>query len=168
MIKDQDSDLLIELLGVSQNERLARIRQLFVEHSKDEVLSVLNAFIEISSQFSNACLDAVNVHLAIEGDYIYTDRLNMPSLVGALKGAKLLKHIDDPTKVCKGCAYRIGTMANCSEVTLPEVEICLADGFVFFCHENINEHDIDHKSLKACKGYAQHIRGLKHEKSIPQ
>ncbi|WP_336165517.1 hypothetical protein [Acinetobacter ursingii] len=162
-ISSKNSDILERLALVPFTDRFDIAKQLLTGHDKDALIKLISNVIEIANQFSAACLDAVDMHILINSDChavrnSFND-LNLPSFSGACRGAKFLKYADE-NKVCKGCAYRSGTVGNTSSSTLDELEECLEFSKVFYCHESIeDESNIDKSKLRACRGYAQHLKG---------
>jgi hypothetical protein len=84
------------------------------------------------------------------------DRANLPSIFGALRGVIMADGID-ASKVCGGCAFRLGTPANQSPITTTEAHDCVGDdgGRHFQCHEELDRRG---QPFKACAGYAQSIK----------
>ena len=162
-ISAKNSNILERLALAPFADRQNIAQQLLVDHDKDTLILLITDVIEIANRFSAACLDAVDMHILINSDrhpdsYNFND-LNLPSFSGACRGARFLKHVDE-NKVCKGCAYRSGTVGNTSSATLDELEECLEFSKVFYCHESIeDESNIDKSKLRSCRGYAQHLKG---------
>lgn len=84
------------------------------------------------------------------------DRANLPTIFGALRGVIMADWID-ASKVCEGCAFRLGTPANQSPITTTEAHDCVGDdgGTHFLCHEELDRRG---QPFKACAGYAQSIK----------
>lgn len=86
------------------------------------------------------------------------EKANLPTIFGALQGIELAEGVD-LSKVCAGCAYRLGTPANQSPSTTCDAGDVLQPGEpVFLCHEDLDGQAQPHK---ACGGYAQHMAARK-------
>ena len=78
-------------------------------------------------------------------------KINLPTLFGALNGLALAEGIDE-NRVCKGCAYRVGTCANQSPVTTCDADWQQNNSDMFWCHENLKE---DGSPTRKCTGFLQ-------------
>lgn len=77
---------------------------------------------------------------------------NLPSIFGALHGVVIADGIDE-TKLCGGCAFRIGTPANQCHSTIEDALYCGEPGErPFMCHEHLDERG---EPTRACAGWAQ-------------
>lgn len=86
------------------------------------------------------------------------EKANLPTIFGALQGIELAEGVD-LSKVCAGCAYRLGTPANQSPSTTCDAGDVLQPGeAVFLCHAEL---DAETQPYKACGGYAQHMAARK-------
>lgn len=80
------------------------------------------------------------------------EKVNAPSILGALEGVRLAAGIDIST-TCAGCAFRLGTVANTSPCTTADAKHCVTPGEIAFsCHEDL---DARGEPTKACAGWAQ-------------
>ena len=79
------------------------------------------------------------------------ERINFPSMNGALMGVSLAAGVD-PRKVCNGCAFRLGSVANQCSPTQHDARDAVAGEHVFMCHEDL---DTRGKPTHGCRGFAQ-------------
>lgn len=79
------------------------------------------------------------------------DRINFPSMHGALMGVLLSAGVD-AAKVCHGCAFRLGSMANQCAPTQYDAAAAVDGEFPFMCHEEL---DASGKATHGCRGYGQ-------------
>jgi hypothetical protein len=79
------------------------------------------------------------------------ERINFPSMNGALMGVSLAAGVD-PRKVCHGCAFRLGSVANQCAPTQYDASDAVAGEYIFNCHEDL---DAKGKPTQACRGFAQ-------------
>lgn len=92
------------------------------------------------------------------------EKINYPSLKGALLGLEAAERVPDHARarVCPGCAYRAGSVANQCFSTQSDVETVLEDGAAFLCHAR----DLDRvtgEPTRPCIGHAYAVR--QHAKS---
>jgi len=78
------------------------------------------------------------------------EKINFPSLHGALMGVSLAAGVD-AAKVCAGCAFRRGSQANQCAPTQHDARDAVAGEWPFMCHE---ETDASGNCLQGCRGYA--------------
>lgn len=79
------------------------------------------------------------------------ERINFPSMNGALMGISLADGID-ATKVCHGCAFRLGSVANQCTPTQYDAADAVDGEFPFMCHEDLDRAG---KATQGCRGFAQ-------------
>ena len=80
------------------------------------------------------------------------EKLNMPSVPGALAGIGLARGID-PVPLCHGCAFRQGSIANQCWPTVCDAGDCsLPEEAAFLCHE---VPDPEQPPATACRGFIQ-------------
>lgn len=153
------SAVAFDLAGISllpRDLRVEAIQKLLVCRAGVNLVEVLADFIGLANsvvenshellKMEAVCQNLVHPHQA--------DQINFPSIFGALKGVQLADGID-VSRVCKGCAFRLGTPANQSPCTTGDAADCVTDTTLFMCHEDLD----DNGAVKhACPGYAQSRR----------
>lgn len=90
--------------------------------------------------------------------------VNMPTIQGALQGITLASNVCQK-KTCATCAYRLGTIANQSELTTSDAMYCVENGITFKCHEELCPEEKFYgtdRTLKTCAGHAQ-MEGFPHD-----
>lgn len=115
-----------------------------------DLMGICNSVIENASEMLR--VEAVSSGLV---HHHQADNINLPTLFGALCGVELAQGID-ASKVCAGCAYRLGTAANQSPCTTLDAKDCVDDGDTkFMCHMDLNDAGAP---THACPGFAQALR----------
>lgn len=83
------------------------------------------------------------------------EKINLPTLMGAAKGSQ---HAVGPFPgQCHGCAFRLGSYANQSLVTMIDAADCVADMDQFNCHINT---DSKGEPTNPCVGYLRSIEAI--------
>lgn len=112
------------------------------ENGQEALINLFAQFIGAAESVVHNCHETIDLHLICEGlarPDRREDRLNLPTMFGAMLGAKLAS---DPKGACATCAFRIGTRANQCETTVCDAEWCASPGErPFFCHEGIADGD---------------------------
>ncbi len=163
MIDNASILALTDVLLLPVDERLEAIKDKFSLKTTDELLELVNTLINVADTYTHACNEAVELHLSIHSD-MHPDKLdyNKPSFHGALNGLILAQKAPNQSLLCHSCAYKQGTLANCSLSTQSDVAYALSECATFYCHQNIEclEHptDEDRKRMRPCKGWAQHVK----------
>jgi hypothetical protein len=148
-----------ELAGISllpRELRLEAIRKWLRRRPSVDLAEVLADFIGVANsvvanqrgllELEAICRGLVHPHDA--------EKINFPTIFGALKGVELAQGID-VSKICGGCAFRLGTAANQSPCTTGDAADCVTDTTIFMCHEDVDEKG---QAKHACPGYAQSKR----------
>ena len=96
-------------------------RQLLVNYVSDRgqaaLLNLFVQFIGAANSVVKNCREMAELLLVCEGTHPHdAEKINMPTLFGAMQGV-VLANSCDPTGLCEGCAYRLGTPANQCEAT---------------------------------------------------
>jgi len=154
---------LTDILLLPVDERLQAIKDKFAQKTTDELLKLVSTLINVADDYTNACDEAVELHLSIYSD-MHPEKLNYnkPSFHGALNGLILARKAPNQSVLCHSCAYKQGTLANTSLSTQSDVAFAMSECATFYCHQNIEciEHptDADIKRMRPCKGWAQHVK----------
>lgn len=142
-----ESNILGALLLLPTDARSALTKNL----TKAQILRLLNGIVSIvrSVEFNNRSF--IEQYLVIECDM--TDReaakINLPTVAGALSGVRIA--IEPTSKMCGGCAFRRGTMANQSIITTFDARWSTDGNEKFMCHEL---SDDENEPTRVCAGYA--------------
>lgn len=118
-------------------------RTLLRRLKKDELIELFAQFIGLSNSVVFNNREMIEVAGIISGE-LHPERaheINLPTIFGALSGAKAANLVPAEAKTCGGCAYRLGTPANQSPVTTCDIDWQRADGDDFWCHEDMNADD---------------------------
>lgn len=152
-ITPTDADMLLGAAMVPGELRAFLLRQYADNHGTEALIGLFGEFIGLTHRLAAAAEEAATVILITEGlDPHEAERVNTPTLMGALQGIMLADGVDR-SKTCGGCAFRLGTVANMSPCTTADAADCVpASGSMFMCHENMDEKG---KPTKACAGWAQ-------------
>lgn len=146
-------EILNAAASLPADTRLDYLKQNLSTLSSDDLIAVIDNVMQVATDYTSSCDEAVWLHLMCNGQYPDTfDRLNVPSFSAAIKGLTLIDIAINTSKLCDTCAYRAGTLGNHSQTTQSDVEHALADGAVFYCHNDAKGT----VKMKACQGYVQH------------
>lgn len=141
-------------------ERRVALGSLYLQLGTTGFLDLMAQFIGLANSVAaNANEQAQNL-LAEHGVHPYSaEKINMPTILGALIGAQLVSDVD-PAALCHGCAFRLGSIANQSASTTGDAATCIQPGeSIFMCHERLDEAG---EPTTACRGWAQLRRLANH------
>lgn len=149
-----DLEMLLGAVGLPADVRRDVLAAHFAKRHKEGAVEVLNQFISLAARVVENNREMIELFLITEGDmHPHTaEKINLPTLFGALNGLILAEGIDQ-SRVCKGCAYRVGTPANTSPVTTCDADWQQKQDDMFWCHEHIT---IEGKPTRKCTGFLQH------------
>lgn len=147
-----------ELKGVTllpHEFRKQLLRKYAKDHGRDALADLFSQFIGLANSV------VANSHEALEMVAItefgaeprVAEQINFPSIFGALCGVSLAAGVNQE-KTCHGCAFRIGSCANQSQITTCDADWCLDGDDRFMCHENL---DVDEQPTKPCIGYQSQL-----------
>lgn len=136
--------------------RLMVLRKYKAERGCDALINLFANFIGMANAVVANTRDAAELLLIIQGDMHpnTAEKINTPSLFGALQGAELANKVDQK-KTCVGCAFRKGSLANQSPSTTADVHWCLGGDDQFMCHEHMDDEG---NPTVPCGGHAQILR----------
>lgn len=163
MIDNTSILALTDILQLRVEERLRAIKDKFSQRTSDELLELVSTLFNVADNYTNACDEAVELHLSIYSD-MHPEKLNYnkPSFHGALNGLILARKAPNQSVLCHSCAYKQGTLANTSLSTQSDVAFAMSECATFYCHQNIEcierPTDADIKRMRPCKGWAQHVK----------
>lgn len=134
--------------------RQAALYGLVAQDGFDALVELFAHFIGLANSVSANAKDQAEQLLVALGDFHpYTaEKINMPCVLGALQGARLVRGID-ASKLCHGCAFRHGSIANQCLPTALDADQCSEPGeHAFLCHEVLSPSG---EATQACKGFTQ-------------
>jgi len=123
----------------------------------NEAIDLLVEFSRMAESVNKNTADALELFLITEKGYYpwEAEKLNLPSLMGACRGVTGALGVNQ-SKVCHGCACKLGSHANQSLVTQYDLTSSIEEREEpFLCHEEIGENG---EVSKKCRGYAQHLK----------
>lgn len=146
-------DMLKAAAVVPADLRTLLLRQYADAHGLDAFVALFAEFMGLANRIADNGNEAAIMVLINAGfDPMASERVNTPTVVGALEGVALAQGIN-ATSTCAGCAFRLGTVANMSPCTTLDAKACVPVGEApFNCHEDLDAHD---EPTKACAGWAQ-------------
>jgi hypothetical protein len=152
----EEVKVLQRLLKATAEERRVAFLHLGLQRSA----TLLAHFMTMALSVQANTRGFIESYLVIECNY--TDRMaeeiNLPTIEGALNG--LTVAIAPVPKMCAGCAFRCGTMANQSAVTSEDAQLAVEDRRRFMCHE---ETDEEFNPLHVCAGWVEMQQQRKEE-----
>jgi hypothetical protein len=152
-IAPADAEMLQGAATVAGEVRAFLLRQYVENHGVEALIGLFGEFIGLTNRLADQAHEAA-VGCLIEAGYEpwTAEKVNSPTLQGALEGVKLADGID-VSKTCGGCAFRLGSVANMSPSTTDDAGSCVEPGSIpFSCHEDMDERG---NPTKACAGWAQ-------------
>jgi hypothetical protein len=156
-----DALLLSAIVVCEDAERQNGLRMLMKKRGVDGFISVMSQFVAMANSVVSNNAEMVDLILITSGvshPDRTADKANLPTLFGALRGVVMADGMD-VSKVCGGCAFRLGTPANQSPLTTMEADDCVTDGDqAFLCHEELDRKG---NPFRACAGYAQSLKARK-------
>jgi hypothetical protein len=146
------AEALAALSVLSYEDRLSQIKRLRREHGIEWVLRLFNDTIGMANSVTDNSHEMVKFVALMNADLHQqdVDKISLPSMLGAAMGAAAAALCED-VKVCDGCAFKIGSIANQCVPTQADVRHITADDGRFLCHVDGLEGD---KPTQACKGWA--------------
>ena len=163
-IAPQDAELLYGIATLPAIERKHALMAFTYRAGPQVIFDLFAQFIGLANSVaSNAHEHAGNL-LTEFGVHPHTaEKINMPSILGALNGLVLVPGID-PAPLCHGCAFRKGSIANQCWPTTMDTEHCSEPGEVaFMCHEDIDEKG---NPTTGCRGFAQRRVALARQREV--
>lgn len=150
---------LRRIVSEPADARRQALKELAVQLGHDSFVDLFAQFIGLANQVADNAREHAQAMLVTEGGvHPYTaEKINMPSLVGALQGVQLADGIDTAS-LCHGCAFRLGSIANTCDPTTSDADWCSQPNErPFMCHAYM---DAAGEPTQACKGFAQRRRAM--------
>ncbi len=144
------------IVSMPTGGRHQALQQLAAQLGPDGFINLFAQFIGLSNQVAENAREHAQAMLVEEGLHPYTaEKINMPSLVGALQGVQLADGVDT-SSLCHGCAFRRGSVANTCSPTTADADWCSQPNErPFMCHVDL---DGNGEPTQACRGFAQRRR----------
>jgi hypothetical protein len=122
----------------SREKRLEILLRYAVQEGAEALLELFADMTELSEQvIDNGKQHAIDTLIQETDLHPYSaEKLNYPSLKGALVGLKQADRVPKHARerVCMGCAYRAGTVANQCFDTQQDTDLVLESAKNFLCH----------------------------------
>lgn len=152
-------DHAMELAGLAllpRDTRLEGIRRFVRVFPAADLAELVADLIGMANSVAENCQQLLKDEAVAQG-LVHphsTERINFPSMHGALMGVSLAAGID-AIKVCGGCAFRLGSIANQCTPTQYDAGESVDGERVFNCHEDL---DAKGNPTHACRGFAQAVK----------
>lgn len=162
-ITPADAGMLQKVAVTEPGLRHLLLREYAERHGVDALAGLFGEFIGLANRLATNAVEQAELILITEGNMHphEAEKLNGPSVLGALEGIKLAARADSVER-CGGCAFRLGSMANMSATTTIDARGCIPPGSdPFMCHENMDGHG---NPTKACAGWAQARKKEHHDR----
>lgn len=135
--------------------RLQALTRMADERGMHHMLGLFAQVLGMANALAVNAREMVEMIAIEEGWHPYTaEKMNLPTMFGALEGVQLAAKVKERA-TCNGCAYRLGSAANMSPVTVSDALYCQGDIQPFYCHVDL---DSDGNPTKPCAGHAQAMR----------
>lgn len=148
---EKDTDFFLGAVGFDLEFRKELASKHFNNHAYSQLIDVICNLISIANKTIENNREMIEMQY-IEHGILHPDqtsKLNLPTLFGALEGLKMAKSTKQEN-LCGGCAYRLGTPANTCASTVCDAQWQLANGDMFWCHENLDEKE---NPTQKCRGH---------------
>lgn len=147
------SNLLYGVATLPANDRFMALLAMGGKYGWVQLIGMMAEFIGLACSVADNAKEHAEALLIEFGVHPHiAEKINMPSILGALNGLQLVKGIDTST-VCHGCAFRRGSIANQCLPTTMDAELCTSPGEeAFMCHEDMDEKG---NPTAGCRGFAQ-------------
>lgn len=134
ILNDDQARQLSAMVAASGPDRVAFLASHLREHGQEAFLQLLAEFTSLAISVTENCREMAEHLLTLQGMHPYeAEKINMPTLLGALAGVVLANQMD-PKGACHGCAFRLGSVANQSPSTTLDAQWCQDDVHRFMCH----------------------------------
>lgn len=158
-IDPTDAQLLAGMTVADHDDRVALMTKFFAERGTVGVIDLFSQFIGLSMSVSENTQEAVELVLITTGDWHphAAEKINIPSIQGALLGVGVAASIAKDAGACGGCAYRLGSIANQCASTVLDCNSTVENGDKFYCHEKL---DSDGAINTLCVGHARRAKAM--------
>lgn len=146
------------LVILPHNDRVEILHRIYqdLNYKPEDMIEMFSNFIDLANTVVENCDEHIRLYAITEMGMHPNDadRINMPSILGAVKGVEITQGLDQ-AKMCHGCAFRRGSVANTCLVTTMDTEYCEENLDVFMCHENLTDNG---NPTKKCRGFLKKIK----------
>jgi hypothetical protein len=149
-----DAENLRGIVLLPADIRQMALKKYVERHGVGDLIALFSQFIGLANSVVANNREMVEIILITEGGMWpnSAEQANLPTIFGALNGVVIADGIDQ-SKLCEGCAFRVGTSANQSPVTTCDADWQSHPGNAnFMCHMDM---DNEGQPKKACAGFAQ-------------
>lgn len=153
-IARSDADWLRGTVLMDAEIRVKVLQRYLRDNGADALVALFAQFMGLANSVVANNREMVELILITEAGMTpaTAEQSNLPTVFGALQGVTIAAGIDQ-SKLCHGCAFRLGTVANQSPVTTSDADWCSHPGEKnFLCHMD-GQAEGQHR--KACAGFAQ-------------
>lgn len=139
-----------------REDRVEILLRYAVKEGAEALLELFADLTELSEQvIDNGKQHAIDTLIQETDLHPYSaEKLNYPSLKGALVGLKQADRVPKHARerVCMGCAYRAGTVANQCFDTQQDTDLVLENAENFLCHAR-GIDDVSGEPMRPCIGH---------------
>lgn len=156
-MKAHHAEEIIGSTSLPRDIRMLALERFAKIYGQAALLELFADFIGMANRVIENTREAIELNLIIDHGWHpnTAEKVNLPTIFGALFGVSLAKGIDQD-KLCAGCAFRIGTVANQCPSTTIDADWCAHPGErPFMCHEDLDEAG---NPTRGCAGFAQKRR----------
>lgn len=133
-LNDAEADALAAIVAASGQDCRGMLASYATVHGHAALVDLVAQFVSVAKSVTSNCREMAEHLLTLQGAHPYeAEKINMPTLDGALAGAKLANSVD-PRGACHGCAFRLGSVANQCPSTMLDAAWCQRDVHRFMCH----------------------------------
>jgi hypothetical protein len=155
----QEAATLGGLTMLPHNLRVDVLTRYAKQHGVDAVVAMFSRTIGMANSVIANNREAIEVFGICEGTLHphNAHQINLPTLIGAIQGTQLSHRAKNARRMCHGCAYRLGSLANQSFVTTIDADFQRENQDEFWCHENTNQRG---KPTKRCRGHQAALKEM--------
>lgn len=133
-LSNAEADVLAGIVAANGADRRVMLASYASTHGPSALIDLITQFIGVAKSVTDNCREMAEHLLTLQGAHPYeAEKINMPTLDGALAGVKLANSVD-PKGACHGCAFRLGSVANQCPSTMMDAVWCQTDVHQFMCH----------------------------------
>ncbi len=152
-LSDEQVDWLAGMVSLPAEFRREAAMKIAERHGVEFLADTLAQFIGLANSVIENSHSFLEIAAIVDGDMHPNDaeKLNFPTLFGAVMGAKLAKFGCEG--MCSGCAFSLGSHANQSASTTTDADWCGHPGEQpFMCHEGLDD---DGEPTRPCAGWVK-------------
>jgi len=149
----EDATALMEMAKLDPAMRHEALSGYLQQNGTQRLVELFAQFIGMANSVAENCKEMSDFVLITECG-VHPEKfesVNLPTIIGACQGVILAEKCD-PSGVCFGCAYRLGSIANQSPDATSDADYMAHDQKGFMCHADLNESG---EPTKVCVGHAK-------------